>query len=92
MTKGISEMWVISLRSHDVPEAAGRPLRHEHGGGADAEHREERPALRVDVEEGQVDRVAVVGPRSMLRGPMRLAQIALAWVWTTALGLLSCPR
>ncbi len=27
----------------------------------------------------------------MLRGPMRLAQIALAWVWTTALGRLVVP-
>src|ERR1700730_12459186 len=29
--------------------------------------------------------------RSMLRGPVRLAQMALAWVWTTALGRLVVP-
>ena len=28
----------------------------------------------------------------MLRGPMRLAQTALAWVWTTAFGLLVVPE
>ena len=46
---------------HDVPEATRRPLRHEHRGRADAEHGEHRPALRVDVEQRQVDQVAVVG-------------------------------
>ena len=31
-------------------------------------------------------------PRSMLRGPMRLAHTALAWVCTTAFGRLVVPE
>ena len=74
------------------PEAALRPLRHEHRGRADAEHGAEatssaRSRGRTAGRSGSVSSV----PRSMLRGPMRLAQTALACVCTTALGRLVVP-
>ena len=62
-------MWVTPCGRRRRPEPAGRPLGHEHHGGADAEHREERPALGVDVEERQVDQVAVVGAQVDVAGP-----------------------
>ena len=61
ITNGISEMCVMSCATTTSQKRLGDHFGMSTTVRADAEHREHRPALRVHVEERQVDQVAVVG-------------------------------
>ena len=93
ITNGISEMWVISVARRPRPRSGWCDhFGMSTDGGADAEDREDRPALGVHVEERQVDQVAVVGPQVDVARADAAGPDALAWVCTTALGLLVVPE